>query len=134
LSNGYFYGFPETANQGLKVAEHSGGTDIDDPLTDDRNPDQTDTARIEQFLSSHMPGVSNRRLHHEVCFYTMTPDAHFVIDRHPDYPQVAFAAGMSGHGFKFAPAIGRLLTELTLDGRSSADVEFLGLGRPGLLS
>jgi sarcosine oxidase len=134
VSNGYFYGFPETANQGLKVAEHSGGTDIDDPLTDDRNPDQTDTARVEQFLSSHLPGVSNRRLDHEVCFYTMTPDAHFIIDRHPSYPQVTFAAGMSGHGFKFAPAIGRLLTELTLDGRPSADVEFLGLGRPGLLS
>jgi glycine/D-amino acid oxidase-like deaminating enzyme len=64
----------------------------------------------------------------------MTPDAHFIIDRLPSYPQVTFAAGMSGHGFKFAPAIGRLLTELTLDGRPSVDVEFLGLGRPGLLS
>jgi N-methyl-L-tryptophan oxidase len=42
----------------------------------------------------------------------MTPDTDFIIDRHPVLPQVAIGAGFSGHGFKFAPAIGELLADL----------------------
>ena len=61
----------------------------------------------------------------KTCLYTMTPDEHFVLDRMPDGP-VWFAAGFSGHGFKFAPAIGRVMAEMCLEesGRS-APVEFL---------
>jgi len=45
----------------------------------------------------------------------MTPDTDFVVDRHPEQPRVAIGAGFSGHGFKFAPAIGELLAELVTD-------------------
>jgi glycine/D-amino acid oxidase-like deaminating enzyme len=45
----------------------------------------------------------------------MTPDEHFVMDRHPDHPNVVVAAGFSGHGFKFAPAVGEHLVALALD-------------------
>jgi glycine/D-amino acid oxidase-like deaminating enzyme len=45
----------------------------------------------------------------------MTPDTDFIIDRHPALAQVAIGAGFSGHGFKFAPAIGELLAELVVD-------------------
>ena len=48
----------------------------------------------------------------------MTPDGHFVVDRHPEYPQVAFAAGLSGHNFKFVPVLGRILADLALEGRT----------------
>ncbi len=45
----------------------------------------------------------------------MTPDTDFIVDRHPELPQVAIGAGFSGHGFKFAPAIGELLADLVTD-------------------
>jgi glycine/D-amino acid oxidase-like deaminating enzyme len=45
----------------------------------------------------------------------MTPDTDFIVDRHPAFPRVAIGAGFSGHGFKFAPAIGELLAELVVD-------------------
>jgi sarcosine oxidase len=48
--------------------------------------------------------------------YTNTPDRHFVIAIHPDHPQVAVAAGFSGHGFKYAPVVGEILADLVLDG------------------
>ena len=61
--------------------------------------------------------------------YTMSRDAHFVVDRHPEHPNVAFAAGFSGHGFKFMSAFGAILAELVLDGRTPSPIDFLGLGR-----
>ena len=46
----------------------------------------------------------------------MAPDEEFVMDTLGR--GVVVGAGLSGHGFKFAPLIGRILTELALDGRS----------------
>ncbi len=131
-SDGYFYGFPASGSDGLKVALHSGGTKIDDPLADNRLQEPTETRQVAEFLSRHLPGVSSRQLKHAVCFYTMTPDAHFIVDRHPHHPQVAFAAGLSGHGFKFTPALGKILTELVLDGNRTSSIDFLSLQRPAL--
>jgi glycine/D-amino acid oxidase-like deaminating enzyme len=50
-----------------------------------------------------------------VCLYMMTPDTDFILDRHPGLPNVAIGAGFSGHGFKFAPAIGEVLANLVTD-------------------
>ena len=61
--------------------------------------------------------------------YTMSPDEHFVLDRHPEYTQVAFVAGLSGHGFKFTSALGELLSQLALDGQTCSAAEFLGCQR-----
>jgi glycine/D-amino acid oxidase-like deaminating enzyme len=43
--------------------------------------------------------------------YAMTPDEHFIIDAHPEYPQVSLAAGFSGHGFKFSSVVGEILSD-----------------------
>jgi N-methyl-L-tryptophan oxidase len=67
-----------------------------------------------------MKGVSNRVNHGVVCMYTRTPDEHFIVDRHPTAPNVVLAAGFSGHGFKFTPAIGEQLANLTLDPAAQA--------------
>jgi len=65
-----------------------------------------------------------------VCMYTNSPDEHFIIDRHPSHPQVAVAAGFSGHGFMHGPAAGLLMAELILDGAAhSLDVHQLRLSR-----
>ncbi|MEO1980777.1 MAG: N-methyl-L-tryptophan oxidase [Fuerstiella sp.] len=131
-NGGCFYGFPDSEECGVKVGEHSGGTEVTDPLVDSREEEAGDTQRIQQFLRTCLPGVSANRIRHDVCFYTMTPDEHFIVDQHPEYGSVCFAAGLSGHGFKFTPVLGQVLAELTLDQRSSIDVDFLRLDRPGL--
>jgi glycine/D-amino acid oxidase-like deaminating enzyme len=64
--------------------------------------------------------------------YTMTPDAHFVVDRHPHHPQVAFAAGLSGHGFKFTGVLGEALAQLALEGSTSLPIGFLSVARESL--
>jgi monomeric sarcosine oxidase len=129
LPGGVFYGFPKIDARGVKAAEHSGGREIDDPLTVDRGVDTGESARVATFLSAHLPGVSSRVTDHTVCLYTMSPDEHFIVDRHPQHESVIFAAGLSGHGFKFVPVLGRALAELALDGDTDLPIDFLSLER-----
>jgi monomeric sarcosine oxidase len=129
LPEGVFYGFPKLDARGVKVAEHTGGRVVEDPLVVDRTVDDSEKQRVTDFLAQHLPGVSRQMTHHAVCLYTMSPDEHFVVDRHPRHANVVFAAGLSGHGFKFVPVLGRALAELALDGSTELPIGFLSLGR-----
>src|SRR5262249_53980751 len=131
---GIFYGFPQIDDWGIKVARHTGGDVVTDPLHVDREIDPADLSMVQQFLTAHLPGVEPRLLHHSVCMYTMTPDEHFLVDRHPQHRQVAFVAGLSGHGFKFTPVLGEVLADLTTTGRTDLPVGFLNCQRPALRS
>jgi glycine/D-amino acid oxidase-like deaminating enzyme len=88
------------------------------------------------FIARYVPAADGDLVSSAVCMYTMTPDAHFVIDRHPDSPAVAIACGFSGHGFKFAPVVGEILADLALRGRTRHDISrfsaarFAGVRRP----
>ncbi|MEZ6057449.1 MAG: N-methyl-L-tryptophan oxidase [Planctomycetaceae bacterium] len=129
---GAFYGFPSLDGKSVKVAQHNRtehDTIVSDPNLLDRELHHRDTVSIGNFVTQHLRGVGQEAIRHAVCMYTMTPDEHFLIDRHPCYGQVTFAAGFSGHGFKFAPVIGTALADLSLTGRSSLPVEFLSLSR-----
>jgi monomeric sarcosine oxidase len=132
LEHGVMYGFPSIDAFGVKVAEHTGGQSVDDPLLADREVDPAEQARVEAFLGAHVPGVSRVRTRHETCFYTMTPDGHFLLGRHPRWPQVVLAAGLSGHGFKFAPVLGEILADLALDGATRHPIGFLRPDRFGM--
>lgn len=132
LAEGCFYGFPQIDERGVKVAEHSGGRVITDPGTVDRERDPADDVRVSGFVERHLPGVAPTPADHAVCMYTMSPDGHFILDRHPRHPEVAFVAGLSGHGFKFTCVLGEELARLALDGRVDRRAEFLGLSRESL--
>ena len=126
-----YYGFPGIDANGLKVAEHSRGQVVNDPLTVNRDVDLDDKKRIEAFLGQHLTGVSASCSRHVVCMYTCTPDHHFIVDRHPEHSSVAFAAGLSGHGYKFASVLGEVLADLALEGKTELPIEFLSARRFG---
>ena len=58
------------------------------------------------------------------CLYTLMPDGHFLIDRHPQHPQVLIVSPCSGHGFKFTPVIGEVVSDLVATGKSRNNVDF----------
>ena len=122
---GVFYGFPAIDPLGVKVAEHSGGEVVANPLTDPRQLDERDLGRVKDFLRQCLPTASGPLNHHSVCFYTMSPDEHFIVDRHPQCERVVFAAGLSGHGFKFTSVLGEALAEMAITGRTALPVAFL---------
>jgi glycine/D-amino acid oxidase-like deaminating enzyme len=76
-----------------------------------------------------MPFLDIRPLQVETCLYTNTPDYHFVLDRHPEIPNLAIGAGFSGHGFKFGPVLGEILADLATGHQPAFDLELFGAGR-----
>ncbi len=126
---GIFYGFPSIDDAGLKVAEHSGGEIVDVPDTVDRSLRETDEAPVLRFLGDTFPELRPVLRRFSVCMYTMTPDAHFVLDTHPEYSNVVIGAGFSGHGFKFASVVGEVLADLALEGQTRNPIGFLRLDR-----
>ncbi|HJT31795.1 MAG TPA: N-methyl-L-tryptophan oxidase [Pirellulales bacterium] len=129
LPQGIFYGTPQLDADGVKVAEHSGGDVVADPLDVERQVAENDLAPVEQFVRECLPRAGKRLTRHSVCMYTMSPDAHFVVDRHPLHPQVVFVAGLSGHGFKFTPVLGEIIADLVIDGQTKQPIDFLRRSR-----
>ena len=76
-----------------------------------------------------MPGAAGPLRAAKPCMYSLTPDQHFVIDRHPEHRDLILCGGFSGHGFKFAPVVGEIASDLALNGRTQHDIEFLSLRR-----
>ncbi|MCA9075372.1 MAG: N-methyl-L-tryptophan oxidase [Planctomycetaceae bacterium] len=129
---GCFYGFPSIVGQTVKLAEHTGGLTVEDPLALDRECYPFDSEPVSEFVRRTMKSVSPHAARHAVCMYTMTPDGHFIVDRHPKHENVILAAGFSGHGFKFTSVIGEVLADLACEGSTSLPIEFLRIDRPAL--
>jgi sarcosine oxidase len=126
----FFYGFP--AFDGLlKVATHGEGAPSD-PDTIDREVHPPEIEALRRRLEAYLPGAAGRFARAAVCMYANTPDAHFVIDRHPAHERVLVVSACSGHGFKFAPAIGEAAADLLFEGRARVDLDLFRLGREGL--
>ena len=130
FEEGVYYGFPSLDGRTLKVACHDDGVVIDDPLGLDRRLHEFDHQGVAQFLKRYMPGVaSDMPLRHAVCMYTMTPDLHMVVDAIPHLKNAWFAAGLSGHGFKYSNALGEALVERALQEKATLDLAPFGAAR-----
>ena len=126
---GFYYGTPVTGHQGLKVARHSGGERVATLAGDRHQRCEADLELCQTFLHKQLPFASGPPTHWAGCYYTMSPDEHFIVDRLPDQPNVVTVAGLSGHGFKFTSVLGKLAAELALAGETKIEIDFLGLKR-----
>jgi sarcosine oxidase len=137
FDEGFFYGFPAIEGRGVKLAVHwQRGQGVQDPnesvsegtLADARDPLAL-AARWMPRLAGPLPEALQRVRQMKTCLYVMSHDEHFFVDQHPGYPGLVFAAGFSGHGFKFAPAIGEILADLATSGMPSLPIRFLSADR-----
>lgn len=131
LPHGVFYGLPAIDAQGVKIGEHSGGAVVNDPLQVDRGVDVHDQERVAGFVRDQLRGLTSSPAAHAVCFYTMSPDQHFLVGRHPKADRLVFACGLSGHGFKFTPVLGEALVSLALEETPPVEIGFLNPRRLG---
>lgn len=127
--DGFYYGFPVMDASGLKTANHSGGDVVSDPDKIDRTLHPEDETGVRKFIKDFLPRANAKLLKHSICMYTMTPDEHFIVDCHRHHPNVFFATGFSGHGFKFAPVLGSALCDLVLQGSTTEAIDFLSKAR-----
>jgi sarcosine oxidase len=139
FAENFTYGFPSMAGLGVRLAEHAGGHFLPDADSAIEPAGPADLDPLAAIAAKYMPKLAGnysearaRLLHSATCLYTMTPDDDFIVDRHPAFKNVVFAAGFSGHGFKFAPLIAVALADLLLLGKTSLPIGFLSLGRASL--
>ena len=85
--------------------------------------------QLHHWLQAILPDRTFSFQEGATCMYTMTPDKDFLIGPHPQNPNVIVAAGFSGHGFKFAPLIGKILADLAVDGTTAYPIERFRLDR-----
>jgi sarcosine oxidase len=122
------YGFPDFG-AGIKAAFHGFG-DLTSADELQRHVDiERDVTPVARALDDWMPGAASNFREAAPCMYSLTPDSHFVIDRHPAHANVLLCGGFSGHGFKFAPVIGEIAADLALNGGSRHQIDFLSLKR-----
>ncbi|MGE3180369.1 MAG: N-methyl-L-tryptophan oxidase [Phycisphaerae bacterium] len=131
ISGRFFYGFPCVDGETIKVAEHLRREVVANPEQVNREVSAEDGAEVSAFVKQYLSIEVPAPVRTSVCLYTMTRDEHFIVDRHPEFRCVCFAAGFSGHGFKFAPLIGEMLAGLTMD-ENVAVPEMWRLNRAGL--
>jgi sarcosine oxidase len=129
VPGGPFYGLPALDGRGLKVARHYGAPELDSPDAVERAVRPADERPVRDFLAEHLPTAAGPLHYGQTCMYTLTPDRHFLIDLHPDHPNVAVAAGFSGHGFKFASVVGEILADLTEAGETGWRIDMFGFAR-----
>lgn len=130
LEDSSYYGFPSIDQAGVKIGRHDGGLTVDpDQLERTFGALLSDECDVRSFLETYMPQAAGPLRQGRVCLYTMTPDEHFVIDRHPAYPQIVLAAGFSGHGFKFASAVGEAASDLLTTGSATHDLSMFSISR-----
>jgi sarcosine oxidase len=127
--HGTHYGFPPFGGRGIKVAKHHHRNEAVDPDCYDRTSSAEDESLIRALLADHIPAADGPLLDAKTCLYTVTPDGDFIIDRLPGFPQLIIASPCSGHGFKFAPAVGEILADLVTAGASRHDITRFSLER-----
>ncbi len=102
-----FYGFPDLEGRGVKFAHDAHGTVVD-PDTQSREPSEAALAEIVAFRDRRFPLLRGAPLTEaRVCQYENSSNGDFLIDFHPDMPNVLLVGGGSGHGFKHGPEVGR---------------------------
>jgi len=122
-----FYGFPIHGLDAVKISNHLPG-EIINPDKDSREVSEEFINSCRNFFKQFIPELADAEvIKTKVCFYSMTSDEDFIIDKLKD--NIIVGAGFSGHGFKFAPWVGKILGDLALNGETKQDISRFKLNR-----
>ncbi len=134
VEEGRYYGLPIFQVPGFKFGRyHHRGEALATADNVRREPDAEDERLLRNFAERYFPEGAGPTMALRTCMFTNTPDEHFILDRHPEHPEVIIASPCSGHGFKFCSVVGEILADLaTGDGQTQHEIGFLRLGRPAL--
>lgn len=122
-----FYALPRIDVPGVKIGWHHAGPATDPDLAGEPAP--RILRGIADYAERRFPHLDPEPFKALTCLYTNTPDYHFIVDRHPEIPEIVVATGFSGHGFKFGPVIGELVSELVMGREPSVDLSLFSLER-----
>jgi sarcosine oxidase len=125
-----YYGVPVYGEVAVKAGLDGAGPVVT-PQTRTDSADPQRVAQVRAFLERYLPGALGPELYTRVCCYDFPPDRDFIADYVPGSARVLVCAG-AGHAGKFAGLLGRILTELTIDGASQFPVSAFRADRPAI--
>ncbi|MBI1294032.1 N-methyl-L-tryptophan oxidase [bacterium] len=123
VDEGRYYGFPVHGVPGFKIGKYHHFLERDDAERLDHESHDADEWMLREFTDRYFPDAAGPTMSLQSCMFTNSPDGHFIIDLYPGYPQVSFAAGFTGHGYKFASVVGEIMGDLAINGRTRHDIE-----------
>jgi sarcosine oxidase len=125
------YGFPaiDGAEGGVKVATQQYERTTTPDAVNRQVSDEEAAEMHAKYVAPYMPDLSSRCIKAVSCLYTVTPDAEFVIDFHPQSQRIIVASPCSGHGFKHSAAIGEALADLAIESKSRFDLSAFRFSR-----
>jgi sarcosine oxidase len=126
-----YYGFPVFGEPAVKVAQDAGG-ELTTADTRTFQTDEENRRRVLEFTRRMIPHAVGRERYVKTCLYTLPPDRDFIVDRVPGHDRVLLCVG-AGHAFKFSSQLGRVLSELALDGETAHDLSLFRADR-GILT
>jgi sarcosine oxidase len=116
------YGFPRLP-RGMKASVMHSGELARDAESIRRVVEDGEVKPLRAALRPVLPQLAEAAVRESsVCIFTNTPDHDFIIDFHPEHRQVLISSACSGHGFKFASAIGELQADLIAGGKPRFDL------------
>ena len=128
-ADGIHYGFPLHHDGLMKIAKHHHADETVDPESYSRIVTREDEEMILRPLARLLPAARGPVVSSKTCLYTMAPDEHFVIDRVPGFGNIVVASPCSGHGYKFAPVIGQILSAMVTGAKPAFDLRRFALAR-----
>jgi sarcosine oxidase len=129
VEEGSFYGFPVHHVPGFKFGKYHHLREPIDPDDPDRSVHPQDEALLRSFAERYFPDGAGPTVMLKACIFTNSPDEHFILDLLPGSPQVAIAAGFSGHGYKFCSVVGEIMADLAMVGETRHDIGLFRLDR-----
>jgi len=126
---GLVFGIPDADGNGVKLGVDA--RDVWDPELPVAAPTRAEVDGMLSLLEAYVPGLDHEDVEATACLYTMTADKRFIIGALADAAQVVVVSACSGHGFKFAPAIGDAAADLA-DGIVRDDLDFISTTRRGI--
>lgn len=118
-----FYALPALGAGRVKTAAHNDLADADPDHSAPRASEEEEDG-IRAFLKQYLPGLNNQPMRSQICFYTLTPDGHFLLGPLPGHPHI-FVAALAGHGFKFAPVLAEILADMLEGNPPSMDLSLI---------
>jgi sarcosine oxidase/L-pipecolate oxidase len=109
-----FFSLPSLEYRGLVKLCYDFGPQIDPDRRNANEGIKESVDKARSCLKRFYTGLTDEPMIVHQCLYTYTPDHHLILDRHPTYKNVIIGAGFSGHGFKLAPVVGKILGSLAL--------------------
>jgi sarcosine oxidase len=129
VPEGRYYGFPVFGVPGFKFGKYHHFEEQGDPEQLSLEPTIEDEEMLRDFAARYFPDGAGPTVSLKGCMFTNSPDGHFIIDLHPQYPQISYAAGFTGHGYKFASVMGEIMAELAIRMDTRHNIELFRLDR-----